>query len=201
MRPAASRADSDNGHPTTGDLQPPGGGWLEIRGARHNNRQNVDVIVLGRTGKGRKGIDVHRATGLEPRDITTVDGIPCTAVARTLLDLATTIDQTALERAVEQAEKLRIFDLAAVVDVTTRACDRRAATNLQKALAAYTPEPAFTRSELEKRFLALCRAAGIPRPRTNNVTKADEVDFTWPDRQVHDTPADVAATLRALLAT
>ena len=84
--------------------------------------------------------------------------------------------------------------------MTTRACDRRAATNLQKALAAYTPEPAFTRSELEKRFLALCRAAGVPMPRTNNVTKADEIDFTWPDRQVHDTPADVAATLRALLA-
>ena len=130
-------------------------------GLRPCNRRNVDVIVLGRTGKGRKGIDVHRATGLEPRDITTVDDIPCTTVARTLLDLATTIDQTALERAVEQAEKLRIFDLAAVADVTTRACDRRAATNLQKALAAYTPEPAFTRSELEKRFLALCRAAGI----------------------------------------
>jgi very-short-patch-repair endonuclease/predicted transcriptional regulator of viral defense system len=211
-------------------------------GLRPCNRQNVDVIAPDRTGKGRKGIDVHRATGLEPRDITTVDGIPTTTVARTLLDLATTLHRAALERAVEQAEKLRIFDLAAVVDVTTRACDRRAATNLRNALAVYTPEPAFTRSELEKRFLALCRAAGVPTPRTNNVTGSDEIDFTWPDRrlmvetdslrhhgtraaferdrrrdqqltaagwrvvrftwrQVHDTPADVAATLRALLAT
>jgi predicted transcriptional regulator of viral defense system len=211
-------------------------------GLRPSSRQAVDVAAPGRTGKGRKGIDVHRASGLEERDMTKVNGIPCTTVARTLLDLAATIDRTALERAVEQADKLRIFDLAAVVDVTTRAGNRRGAIALRKALATYTPEPAFTRSELEKRFLALCRTAGVPLPRTNNVTNADEIDFTWPDRrlmvetdslrhhgtraaferdrrrdqqltaagwrvvrftwrQVDETPADVAATLRLLLAT
>ncbi len=211
-------------------------------GLRPSSRQAVDVAAPGRAGKGRKGIDVHRASRLEERDTTKVNGIPCTTVARTLLDLATTIDKSALERAVEQAEKLRIFDLAAVVDVTTRAGDRRRAAALRNALAAYTPEPAFTRSELEKRFLALCRTAGVPMPRTNNVTNADEIDFTWPDRrlmveadslrhhgtraaferdrrrdqqhtaagwrvvrftwrQVDETPADVVATLRLLLAT
>jgi very-short-patch-repair endonuclease/predicted transcriptional regulator of viral defense system len=211
-------------------------------GLRPCSRRAVDVTVPGRAGKERSGIDVHRATGLDERDAQTVRGIPCTTVARTLLDLATTIDKTALERAVEQAEKLRIFDLAAVVDVTTRAGDQRRAAALREALATYAPEPAFTRSELEKRFLALCRMAGVPMPRTNNVTKADEIDFTWPDRrlmveadslrhhgtraaferdrrrdqqltaagwrvvrftwrQVDETPADVAATLRLLLAT
>ena len=105
-------------------------------------------------------------------------------MARTLLDLAETIDKTALERAIEQAEKLRIFDLTAVVDATNRAGKRRGATTLQTALKTYTPEPAFTRSELEKRFLALCRTAGLPTPRTNNVTSGDEIDFTWPDRRL-----------------
>jgi hypothetical protein len=211
-------------------------------GLRPCSRRAVDVTAPGRAGKERFGIDVHRATGLDERDVQTVRGIPCTTVARTLLDLATTIDKTALERAVEQAEKLRIFDLAAVVDVTTRAGNHRGATALGEVIATYTPEPAFTRSELEKRFLALCRTAGVPMPRTNNVTKADEIDFTWPDRrlmveadslrhhgtraaferdrrrdqqltaagwrvvrftwrQVDETPADVAATLRLLLAT
>jgi predicted transcriptional regulator of viral defense system len=211
-------------------------------GLRPCSRRAVDVTAPGRAGKERSGIDVHRATGLDERDVQTVRGIPCTTVARTLLDLATTIDITALERAIEQAEKLRIFDLAAVVDVTTRARDRRRAAALRTALAAYAPEPAFTRSELEKRFLALCRAAGVPLPRTNNTANGDEIDFTWPDRrlmvetdslrhhgtraaferdrrrdqqltaagwrvvrftwrQVEDTPAEVAATLRALLAT
>jgi hypothetical protein len=211
-------------------------------GLRPCSRPSVDVTAPGRSGKARKGIDVHRATGLDDRDIKNVDGIPCTTVARTLLDLATTIDRTALERVVEQAEKLRIFDLAAVVDVITRAGDRRRGTALRTALADYAPEPAFTRSELEKRFLALCRAAGVPMPRTNNTANGDEIDFTWPDRrlmveadslryhgtraaferdrrrdqqltaagwrvvrftwrQVDETPAEVAATLRSLLAT
>jgi very-short-patch-repair endonuclease len=210
-------------------------------GLRPSSRPAVDVAAPGRTGKARKGIDVHRATGLEERDTTRVNGIPCTTVARTLLDLATTLDRPALERAVEQAEKLRIFDLTAVVDATRRAGNRQGATNLRELLATYTSEPAFTRSELEKRFLALCRAAGVPRPRTNNITDGDEVDFTWPDRrlmvetdsirhhgtraaferdrrrdqkltaagwrvvrftwrQVDETPTEVTATLRSLLA-
>jgi predicted transcriptional regulator of viral defense system/very-short-patch-repair endonuclease len=213
----------------------------DLMGLRPCSRPSVDVTAPARAGKARKGIDVHRATGLIDRDTTNVGGIPCTTVARTLLDLATTIDRTALERAIEQAEKLRIFDLTAVMDVTTRARDRRAAAALDAALSAYTPEPAFTRSELEKRFLALCRAAGLPLPRANNVTGSDEIDFTWPDRrlmvetdslrhhgtraaferdrrrdqrrtaagwrvvrftwrQLDEAPAEVAATLRSLLA-
>jgi very-short-patch-repair endonuclease/predicted transcriptional regulator of viral defense system len=211
-------------------------------GLRPCNRRAVDVTAPGRTGKERKGIDVHRATSLDERDVKTVRGIPTTTVARTLLDLATTIDKTALERAVEQAEKLRIFDLAAVADVTTRAANRRSATALNEVIVTYTPEPTFIRSELEKRFLALCRTAGVPMPRTNNVTGAEEIDFTWPDRrlmieadslrhhgtraaferdrrrdqqltaagwrvvrftwrQIDEAPAEVAATLRSLLAT
>jgi len=153
-------------------------------GLRPCSRQAVDVTAPGRTGKNRPRIDVHRATGLDKRDITIVNGIPCTTVARTLLDLAEKIDKTALERAVEQAEKLGIFDLTAVVDVTNRAGKMRGATKLQAVLKTYTPEPAFFRSELERRFLALCRTAGLPRPRTNNVTGADEIDFTWPDRRL-----------------
>lgn len=153
-------------------------------GLRPCNRPKVDVTPPGRTGRGRKGIDVHRAAGLDARDVTTVEGIPCTTVARTLLDLAEAIDRTALGRAIEQAEKLRVFDLAAVADVMARAGNRRGLSVLREALAVYAPEPAFTRSELERRFLALCRAAGVPMPRTNNVTNGYEIDFTWPDRRL-----------------
>jgi predicted transcriptional regulator of viral defense system len=155
-----------------------------LLGLRACNRRSIDVTAPGRAGKGRNGIDVHRASNLDERDVTQVKGIPCTAVARTLLDLAGTIDKTALERAIEQAEKLELFDLTAVLDVMQRAGNRRAVTALNAALTAYMPEPAFTRSELEERFLALCRAAGLPMPLTNNVTGADEIDFTWPDRRL-----------------
>jgi very-short-patch-repair endonuclease len=157
-------------------------------GLRPSNRAVVDVSAPRRTGKERAGIEVHRATGLNTRDVTRVKGIPCTTIARTLLDLAGTIDGSALERAVEQAEKLRVFDLAAAVDVLERAGRRRGATTLRAVLAAYTPEPAFTRSEMEKAFLAFCREAGIPRPRVNMFVPVPgdgfEVDFIWPDKRL-----------------
>jgi very-short-patch-repair endonuclease len=154
----------------------------DLLGLRPCNRPAIEVTAPGRAGKDRPGIEVHRPTGLEPRDITHVNGIPCATVARTLLDLAETLDQTALEKAIERAETLRIFDLTAVVDVLNRAGNRRSATKLRAALRSYLPEPAFTRSELEKRFIALCRQARLPRPQVNTFGDGKEVDFTWPDR-------------------
>ena len=156
----------------------------DLLGLRPCNRPAIEVTAPGRTGRGRPGIEVHRATGLEARDVIHVDGIPCTTVARTLLDLAETIDQTALERAIERAETLKIFDLTAVLDVLSRAGNRRGATKLRAALTAYLPEPSFTRSELEKRFLALCREAGLPKPQVNTSEDGKEVDFTWSDRRL-----------------
>ena len=56
--------------------------------------------------------------------------------------------------------------------------------------AAYAPGlvvsegPAPTRSELERRFLALCRDAGLPPPAVNVVVAGFEVDAVWPDRRL-----------------
>ncbi len=58
-------ARSDSAHPTpTTAAQPPGGGWLEIIGARHNNLRNVDVriplgtftAVTGVSGSGKSSL-------------------------------------------------------------------------------------------------------------------------------------------------
>jgi predicted transcriptional regulator of viral defense system len=157
-------------------------------GLRPCNRSAVDVIAPRRTGKARAGIDVHRAAGLRACDVILLDGVPCTSVARTLLDLAGILDREGLERAVERAEILRIFDLHAVEDVLERAGRRREAAALRAVIAAYAPDPAFTRSELERRFLALCRKAGVPRPQVNTFRALPgdgfELDFTWPDRRL-----------------
>jgi hypothetical protein len=54
-----------------------------------------------------------RATGSLPL-CCTFDGIPCTSVARTLVDLATVATTPELERALEQSITLNLFDRAAV---------------------------------------------------------------------------------------
>jgi hypothetical protein len=121
---------------------------------------------------------------LGPRDVTTVDGIPCTAVARTLLDLAEGVDRRALERACDRAEQLRLVDWRDVTDVLERAKGRHGAHSLKAVVETHDIGRSLTRSELEERFLALCADAGIERPEVNAWIPLDEgdgleADFLW----------------------
>jgi very-short-patch-repair endonuclease len=154
-------------------------------GLRMTARRAIDVITPRRTGGRRPGIDLHKTRHLLPRDTTTVRNIPCTTVARTLLDLADVVDRRGLERAVEQSEIRRLLDLTAIDDVLARAAGRRGAPVLRAIVADHHPEPAPTKNELERRFLELCRSAALPSPRVNSWVTLDgdgfEVDFSWPD--------------------
>ena len=140
----------------------------------------VDVSCP-RQRRARAGLRVHRTRTLAPRDVTVHDGIPVTSVARTLLDLADVAPRRLVERAIHQAEILRVFDLRAVDDVLARANGRRGAAVLRAALAQ---EPAFTRSELEEALLALVASAGLPRPRMNTLVEGHEVDAYWPEHRL-----------------
>jgi very-short-patch-repair endonuclease/predicted transcriptional regulator of viral defense system len=150
---------------------------------RADNRARTDVSVPGPSARSRPGIEVHRSVTLTPADATIVDGIPCTTLARTLLDLAEVVSPRSLERAIEQAEVLRLFDLRAVEEVLARANGRRGAAKLRAVLAGLE-EPALTDTEVEERFLALCRAASLPSPEVNQWLNIDDepaikADFLW----------------------
>jgi very-short-patch-repair endonuclease len=150
---------------------------------RPDNRPTADVSLPRRSARSRPGIAAHASTTLTAADCTTVDGIPCTTLARTLLDLAEVVDRRGLERAIEQAEVLRLFDLRAVEDVLARANGRRGAAVL-RAVLTDRAEPALTKSDLEECFLSLCRAGLLPSPEVNAGLVVDdgppiEVDFLW----------------------
>jgi predicted transcriptional regulator of viral defense system len=85
-----------------------------LHGLRPDNRAKSDVTLPGSSVRPRPGIEVHRSSTLSEHDVTTVDGIPCTSVARTLVDLGDDVDRPGVERAVGQAEVLGVFDGAAV---------------------------------------------------------------------------------------
>jgi very-short-patch-repair endonuclease len=55
--------------------------------------------------------------------------------------------------------------------------------SLQALLARYAAPP-FTRSELERRFLALCDIHQLQRPTGNIIIKGEEVDFVWRDQRL-----------------
>ena len=102
-----------------------------------------------------------------PRTSQQVHGIPCTTVARTILDLAQVIKGRPLERALDQAEILDLLDLAALDDQIERNKARPAAKRLQAVLDQHYVGSTPTWSELEEAFLAACRRAKLPMPEVN----------------------------------
>jgi hypothetical protein len=153
-----------------------------LHGIRPDNRANTDITLPSPSARRRTGIDVHRSSTFAAVDITEIDGIPCTSLARTLLDLADVVNRRGVERAVDQADVLRAFDLRAVREVLSRAAGRRGAGVLQRVLAEYD-RPSLTDGELEERFFAICRAAGLPKPEVNSWIQLEDgvvkADFLW----------------------
>lgn len=152
-------------------------------GLRPDNRAVIDVTIPRPGTRERPGIDIHRSRCLLRRDSDFVDGIPCTSLARTLLDLAETVNRRALERAIDRAEVLRLFDMRAVDDVLARADGRRGAPLLRSVLSEHEAASTLTETELEELLLAICRAAGLPAPEVNVwiALSGEEfkVDFLW----------------------
>lgn len=126
----------------------------------------------------RRGFRVHCAP-LATADLTRVDRIPVTSLARTQLDLAAMLPTPRLERALERSEELRLFDLYELEAVLGRYTHHPGSKPLRKALAIYRPEPAFTRSGVERRFLALVKEAGLPPPSMNVNVAGFELDAYW----------------------
>ena len=150
-----------------------------------NSSSLIDVMTPRQVR--RRGIRAHSLPALAPADRIVRDGIPCTSVARTLLDLAAA-RPAELVPALEQAEALGAFDLNALADVLERNAGHRGAGRLRTALAAMVaPGPRF-RSEFERRFRPIFRSAGLPEPLINQAIHLPggpvEVDYFWPDLQL-----------------
>jgi very-short-patch-repair endonuclease len=120
----------------------------------------VDVSLLGRGGKRkRSGIRIHRPRSLRHEEVARRHGIPVTSPARTLSDLQSVVSTGQLRHAIRQADFLGL---------------------------PTGPEhvPDRTRSELERRFLWLCRRHGLPEPTVNIRVGPLTVDFCWAEQRL-----------------
>lgn len=157
---------------------------------RRTARAKVDVTVPGRSGRKHAGIDIHRSTTLAEADVTSVDGIPCTSIARTMFDIAEVVDRRALERAYDQAEMMGVFNLRALEDQIARHPTRPAACAVKSVLEEHYVGSTGTWSVLEEAFLALCRRLGLPAPSVNRwIDLGDggtmiQADFVWFEQRV-----------------
>jgi very-short-patch-repair endonuclease len=142
----------------------------------------LDVTCPGRTRVGHRGIAIHLPRRLNAEDATVHEGIPVTSLPRTLLDLAQVLGGRDVERALDAAERLHRFDLGAADRLLERTRGHRGRGRFARALRNHRPAP--TRSELERRFLELCRNAGLPHPLPNTMVAGIEVDALWPHQRL-----------------
>jgi hypothetical protein len=151
--------------------------------------RDVEVMVPRSGERDRAGIRFHRPTIYGSQDRSEFDGIPCTTVARTLVDLGAVLKPHQLERAVEQAELLKVLDVKAITDVLARIARPRGVRNLRRCLGAERLDGSLAQSNLERRFLRSCVDAGFPRPTLQYPIEYapgmwHKVDFAWPDRRL-----------------
>jgi very-short-patch-repair endonuclease len=151
--------------------------------------KDVDVMVPRSGERDRVGIRFHRPKVYASEDRAVFDGIPCTTVARTLVDLAGVVKLHQLERTVEQAELLQLLDVKAIADVLARIARPRGVRNLRRCLGSERLDASLTQSGLERVFLRICRDACLPRPTLQHAIEHapgrwHKVDFAWPDRRL-----------------
>jgi very-short-patch-repair endonuclease len=147
--------------------------------------RRLEVTVCSPGRRVHKNVRVHRTNVLEERDIALRDGIPITAPARTLVDLASVLDQRGLRRAARQAQSLGHVDHRGLAEAMDRLRPRRGIVKLARVLAT---GPAPTRSELEDVVLDLMLRGGLERPDVNVplVLGRRRVipDFRWPAQRL-----------------
>jgi very-short-patch-repair endonuclease len=120
----------------------------------------VEVTVPRRGGRARRrGIRIHRSSTLSPAECTRRAGIPVTKPSRTLADLRPLLSPAQLNAAIREAEFLGL------PIEQGRDGDR-------------------TRTELEAKFLSLCRRHRLPQPEVNVRVDQFEVDFLWPPQRL-----------------
>jgi len=164
-----------------------GGLWEVWRDGR-----GVTDVTTRRQARHRAGIIMHRTCTMAEVDVETIDGIPCTSLARTLLDLAEALDRRGLERALDRAEQLRLLDMRALDDVLALNSTRRGAQRLRSVLGEHYAGCTITKTQIEERFVQICRRAGLPQPEVNVWLAIPgeqwQVDFLWrPERLVVET--------------
>jgi len=163
----------------------------------------IHVSVCRRTRLRRPGIRVHSRVGLGENGVTRRDGIPITEIVRTLVDIAADLRLTAVERAVNEADKLDLIDPEALRGAIEDYAGESGVSRLRELLDARTFR--LSDSDLEVLFRPIADAAGLPLPLTKQVVNGFEVDFYWPELglvvetdglRYHRTPAAQARDVR-----
>jgi very-short-patch-repair endonuclease len=152
----------------------------------------IDVIPPRQGGRKVDGIRFHNVTFPSRHELVRVQGIVCTSVARTVVDIAGTYGEDGLQETFERAAAGGKLDLAAIEAVLGSGPRRRGTPCLRRVIDEWRPVAetatyATVRSLFEAKLLPLVAAAGLPIPRINAPVRTAErileVDLLWDDER------------------
>jgi very-short-patch-repair endonuclease len=148
--------------------------------------QLVEVLTPHGRRRKRTGWIVHESRTLRPVDLDEVDGIACTSLARTLLDLPAVAHPFLVAQALDHACRRRRGTLDALArrhEELPRA--RRRAGLMDRMLGERLGAGRFADSGFETRAVRLVRSVGLPDPVLQHTVRDGDfvahLDLAWPD--------------------
>jgi very-short-patch-repair endonuclease len=138
-------------------------------------------VVVTRTERHIDGVTTVRVRRLDRRDTWIYQGIRCTTIARTLVDLAETLNEDELARACHEAMVLYRTKPKAVEAALARKAKAPGAAMLRRILRGDTK---LSLSKLESAFLSLLKENRLEVPETNKIVGGRYVDCRWPARKL-----------------
>ena len=148
----------------------------ELWGIRKRFDGRIEVSVPAAAHPRCPELKVYRRADLKPPRL--VEDIPVGDPVSILVDLATCLSTEAVEDAVNEADHLRLVATDRLPALLAAHPRRPGRGRLRRILDSQT----FSRSQtaLERRFLPIARAAGLPKPGSQARLGRYRVDFHWP---------------------
>ena len=145
-------------------------------------------VTAARAPQGAPGVVIHRSRSVDPIDRKVHRGVPVTTPARTIIDLASCLDEEALAIVVEQAWRARVVSPSAVERrLSEIAVQGRRSAALSEILADCRWRKAPLESALEVRVWRLIKNAGLPLPSpglqfSDDFGQPGRIDFAYPEQ-------------------
>ncbi|MFN8025872.1 MAG: hypothetical protein U0W40_05790 [Acidimicrobiia bacterium] len=154
-------------------------------------RPEIREVTCPRWRRARhQGLVVHESNRVDDCDVTTVDGIRCTTVVRTIFDLCSCVGPVTIDLAIDAALRRDLTSIGALSEARDRLATkgRRGGRRFRDALASRALGPAHE-SAPERLVGRALVAAGLPEPVAQHVVRFEgqfvaRVDLAYPELKI-----------------
>lgn len=146
----------------------------------------VHLTIPYGSGLRTTELAIHHARSFSATDTVVVDGIRCTSATRTIIDCAALLDDEALENAFEQARRMGLTSMRALVRRADVLCGRGrpGSSRVRRLLAVQSPNERALESPLEVKLARLLRTSSLPTPERQFTVGRFRLDFAWPGSRI-----------------